>query len=74
MLALPIGVLDFTFLRVPLVLHWHAFQRHRLLWCFTGYHFIDEELCQPKRHCSGALLATISVTAGSVVLHWLLFH
>ena len=43
MLALPIGVLDFTCLRVALVLHWHAFQRHRLLWCFTGYYFIDDE-------------------------------
>ena len=59
--------------RAP-VFHWLAFQRHRLLWCFTGYNFIDEELCQPKRHCSGALLATISVTAASLVLHWLLFH
>ena len=74
MLALPIGVLDFTFLRLPLVLHWHAFQRHRLLCCFTGYHFIDEELCHPKRLRSGALLASISVTATSLVLHWLLFH
>ena len=74
MLALPIGVLDFTFLRVTLVLHWHAFQQHRLLWCFNGYHFIDEELCQPKRHRSGALLASISVTDTSLVVHWLLFH
>ena len=74
MLILPDKRLDFTCLRVALVLHWPTIQRHRLLWCFTGYHFIDEELCQPKRHCSGALLATISVAAGSLVLHSLLFH
>ena len=43
MLALPIGVLDFTCLRVALVLHWPAFQRYRSLWCFTGYYFVDDK-------------------------------
>ena len=43
MLILPNKRLDFTCLRVALVLHWHAIQRHRSLWCFTGYYFIDDE-------------------------------
>ena len=43
MLILPNKRLDFTCLRVARVLHWHAIQRHRSLWCFTGYYFIDDE-------------------------------
>ena len=35
--------LDFTGLRVALVLHWPAFQQHRLLWCFTGYYFVYDK-------------------------------
>ena len=35
--------LDYTCLRVALVLHWPAFQQHRLLWCFTGYYFVDDK-------------------------------
>ena len=43
MLILHDGRLDFTCLLVALVLHWLSFQRHRSLWCFTGYYFIDDE-------------------------------
>ena len=35
--------LDYTCLRVALVLHWPAFQQHRLLWCCTGYYFVDDK-------------------------------
>ena len=35
--------LDYTCLRVALVFHWPAFQQHRLLWCFTGYYFVDDK-------------------------------
>ena len=35
--------LDYTCLHVALVLHWPAFQQHRLLWCFTGYYFVDDK-------------------------------
>ena len=35
--------LDYTCLRVALVLHWPAFQQHRLLWRFTGYYFVDDK-------------------------------
>ena len=43
MLVLPNKRLDFTCLLVALVFHWLSFQRHRSLWCFTGYYFIDDE-------------------------------
>ena len=58
MLILPNKRLDFTSLRVALVLHWHAFQRHRLLWCFTGYYFIDEERSHAVWRSSCALVYT----------------
>ena len=43
MLILPDKRLDFTCLRVALAFHWHAFQRYRSLWCFTGYYFVDDK-------------------------------
>ena len=74
MLALPIGVLDFTCLRVALVLHWHAFQRHRLLWCFTGYYFIDEERSHAAWRSSCALVYTFfQIDLLTFELAWLMW-
>ena len=53
MLALPIGVLDFTCWHVARKLHWYAFERFRSLLCFMGYYLIDGE----RSH--DALVATV---------------
>ena len=59
MLILPNKRVDFTCFRVALVFHWHAFHRHRSLWCFTGYYFIDEERSHATWRSSCAAVYTL---------------
>ena len=50
--------LDFTCLRVALAVHWHAFERYRSLWCFTGYDFVDDKRSHAAWHSSCAPVYT----------------
>ena len=55
----PYKRLDFTCLLVALVFHWLSFQRHRSLWCFTGYYFVDDKRSHAAWRSSCAAVYTL---------------